>query len=101
MFLVQMDANFPLDLDPEVKADLISREKAYGQELQKSGRIVHLWRVVGPKMANICLYDIDSPSELQDVLSGLPMRPYLDVAITPVANHPSVIKMTEPADGRR
>lgn len=91
MFHIQMSSEFPLDMSADEKAEIIAREKAYGQELQNANKIVALWRVVGPKMGNIAIYDIDSPAELHDILSALPMRPYLDIEITPIAPHPSML----------
>ena len=38
LYHVRMDVRIPLDMDPEVKADLVAREKAYAQEVQRSGR---------------------------------------------------------------
>lgn len=91
MFHVQMAAEFPLDMSPETRADIIAREKTYGQELQRIGKITALWRVVGPKMGNIAIYEVDSPAELHEILAGLPMRPYLEISITPIAAHPSML----------
>ena len=91
MFLVRLSANFPPDMDPDVKADLIAREKAFGQEFQRSGKRPHLWRVVGPKMCNIGVWDV-SISELNETLNALPMRPYIDVEVDILDEHPSVLK---------
>ncbi|WP_288336615.1 muconolactone Delta-isomerase family protein, partial [uncultured Gordonia sp.] len=38
LYHVRMDVNIPHDLDPEVRADTVAREKAYSQELQRSGK---------------------------------------------------------------
>lgn len=35
LFHVRMDVNIPRDLDPEVRAETIAKEKAYSQELQR------------------------------------------------------------------
>ena len=47
LFHVQMDVQIPHSLDPEVAAQLIAKEKAYSQELQRSGNWRHIWRIVG------------------------------------------------------
>ena len=91
LFLARLETAFPLDMDPDLKADLVGREKALGQQLQQNGKIAHLWRVVGPKLANLTMFDVESNEELQDILSSLPMRPYMDIEITPIAAHPSVV----------
>jgi muconolactone D-isomerase len=88
LYHVRMDVRIPLDMDPEVKADLVAREKAYAQEVQRSGRWPHLWRVVG-EYANVSVFDVESNDALHDLLSGLPLFPYMDIAVTPLATHPS------------
>lgn len=91
MFMVELDTHFPPDMDEAFKADLIVRERAYGQELQRSGKLKYLWRVVGPRLCNVGIYDMDN-AELNDWLNGLPMRPWIDVTVTPLALHPSALK---------
>jgi muconolactone D-isomerase len=90
LFHARMDVRIPLDMDPEVKADLVAREKAYAQEVQESGRWPHLWRIVG-EYANVSIFDVESNDALHELLSGLPLFPYMDIAVTPLAKHPSDI----------
>lgn len=90
LYHVRMDVRIPLDMDPEVKADLVAREKEYAQQVQRSGRWPHLWRVVG-EYANVSIFDVESNDALHDLLSGLPLFPYMDISVTPLAQHPSSI----------
>jgi len=69
-----MDVRIPHDLDPEVRADIVAREKAYSQELQRAGKWPHLWRIVG-EYSNISIFDVGSTDELHDLISGLPLFP--------------------------
>lgn len=91
LFHVRMDVHIPLDLDPDVRADVVAREKAYSQELQRSGKWPHIWRIVG-EYSNVSIFDVDSNDELHDLLSGLPLFPYMDIAVTPLATHPSDVR---------
>lgn len=88
LYQVRMDVRIPLDMDPDVRADLVAREKEYAQEVQRSGRWPHLWRVVGAYV-NVSIFDVESNDALHDLLSGLPLFPYMDIAVTPLAVHPS------------
>ncbi len=88
LFHARMDVHIPHDLDPETRADIVAREKNYSQELQRSGKWPHLWRIVG-EYSNISVFDVESTDELHDLLSGLPLFPYMDVTVTPLATHPS------------
>lgn len=88
LFLVHMHVKIPADLDPQTRSHLVSREKAYSQELQRNGKWPHIWRVVG-EYANYSVFDVDSNDELHQILSGLPLFPYMDIRVTPLATHPS------------
>ena len=95
LFLVRMDVHLPPEM-PAAQADLIkNREKAYSQKIQRDGRWVHLWRVVG-EYANYSVFDVESNDELHGILSGLPLFPYMTINVTPLAQHPSAIL---PAEG--
>lgn len=90
LFHVTMRVNLPLDLDPQLTDELKHNEKARAQELQRAGTWRHLWRVAG-QYANISIFDVGSHEELHDILSGLPLFPYLDIEVTPLARHPSAL----------
>ena len=90
LFLVRMDVNIPHDL-PEAQAnDIKAREKAYSQELQRDGRWKSIWRVVG-EYANYSVFDVASNDELHQLLQGLPLFPFMQIDVTPLATHPSAI----------
>jgi muconolactone D-isomerase len=90
LFLVRMDVNIPHDLSVERANEIKAREKAYSQELQRDGRWLHLWRVVG-EYANYSVFDVSSNDELHQLLSQLPLFPYMKLQVTPLAQHPSAI----------
>jgi muconolactone D-isomerase len=91
LFMVEMEVRLPPDMDPAVADDLKAREREVCQALQRDGRWVHLWRVAG-RYANVSIFDVASPDELHDLLSGLPLFPYIDARATPLARHPSAIE---------
>ena len=91
LFLVRTDVRIPADM-PATQADEIkAREKAYSQDLQRQGKWPHIWRVVG-EYANYSIFDAESNDELHTMLSGLPLFPYMEIHVTPLARHPSSIK---------
>lgn len=92
LFAVTMDVDIPLDIDPATRADTVAREKAYSQELQRTGRWLHIWRVVG-QYSNISIFDVESTDELHDILWNLPLFPYMTIDVTPLATHPSDINV--------
>ena len=90
LFHVRMDVHIPRDLDPEVRADTVAREKAYSQDLQRAGTWPHIWRIVG-EYSNYSIFDVTDNDELHALLSGLPLFPYMTITVTPLATHPSDI----------
>ena len=90
LYLVRMDVKIPHDLPADVAAEIKAREKAYSQQLQHDGRWPHIWRVVG-EYANYSVFDMASNDELHELLQGLPLFPYMDIQVTPLARHPSAI----------
>lgn len=90
LFHVRMDVRIPHDLDAGVRADTVARERAYSQELQRSGKWPHLWRIVG-EYSNVSIFDVEGNDELHELLSSLPLFPYMEIEVTPLATHPSDI----------
>ncbi|MBD8868014.1 muconolactone Delta-isomerase [Nocardioides donggukensis] len=90
LFHVRMDVSVPHDMDPDARADLLAREKARAEEIQRSGKWPQLWRVVG-EYANISIFDVDSTDELHDLLSSLPLFGFMRIKVTPLAHHPSKV----------
>lgn len=90
LFAVTMDVRIPLDMDADARAELLAREKAYSQDLQRQGKWPHIWRCTG-QYANLSILDAADNDELHDLLWNLPLFPYMDIEITPLAHHPSDI----------
>ena len=89
-FLVRMDVRLPHDMPVETADELRSREKARAAEIQRAGKWPGLWRVVG-RYANVSVFDVDSGDELHELLSSLPLFPYMDVEVTALTRHPSKV----------
>jgi muconolactone D-isomerase len=90
LYLVRMDVRLPADMPPAEAEEIKAREKAYSQSLQREGRWPHLWRVAG-EYANYSVFDVGGHDELHGLLTSLPLFPYMDIAVTPLAQHPSAI----------
>jgi len=88
LYAVRMDVDLPLDL--EGRDELLAREKAYSQDLQRSGQWVHIWRITG-QYSNLSIFDVSDNEALHDVLWGLPLFPYMTIVVTPLGQHPSAL----------
>ncbi|MEY2886772.1 MAG: hypothetical protein RI913_191 [Pseudomonadota bacterium] len=91
LFHVRMDVNIPSEM-PEEKASKIKQvEKEYAQKLQEQGKWRHLWRIAG-QYANISIFDVSDVDELHQILSNLPLFPYMQIEVMPICRHPSSVR---------
>jgi muconolactone D-isomerase len=90
LYLVTMQVRIPPDADQELVERRKAEERQRAQELQRSGEWRHLWRVVG-RYANVSVFDVDSHRRLHEILSTLPLGPWLEIEVTPLTTHPSAL----------
>ena len=91
LFQVQMDVRIPHDLPVETADALKKAERERAQSLQAAGTWRHLWRHAG-RYANTSIFDVAGAQELHDILSGLPLFPFMEISVTPLCRHPSSIR---------
>lgn len=91
LFQVAMDVRIPRDVSAEGADALKQAERGRAQDLQRAGVWRHLWRVAG-RYANVSIFDVSSPQELHDILSTLPLFPFMEIQVTPLCRHPSSIR---------
>jgi muconolactone delta-isomerase len=86
-FLVGIEIALPPELSEDDRARLEQRERERGLELLSDGAIVRIWRVPG-RTANIGVWSADDATELHRLLASLPLFPWMDITVTPLARHP-------------
>jgi muconolactone D-isomerase len=91
LFHVRMDISIPHDLPEQERTRLLTEEKQRAQDLQRQGMWRHLWRVTG-RYSNTSIFDVDSNDALHKVLWTLPLFPFMQIEVTPLARHPSAIE---------
>jgi muconolactone D-isomerase len=86
-----MDVRPPPGIDPGAFDRLKAEEKARAEALQREGKWVHLWRIAG-QYSNFSVFDVDGHDELHAILSTLPLFPFMEITVTPLARHPSAVR---------
>jgi muconolactone D-isomerase len=86
-FLVSIKITPPTD-DAALTAKLYAAEAIRAKELAKQGIVKRLWRVPGQK-ANWGLWMAENATTLHQTISSLPLYPYMEVIVHPLAKHPS------------
>lgn len=90
LYHVRMDVHPPRELPAAEFDRLKAAEKARAQQLQVTGAWRHLWRIAGA-YANISIFDVPDHDALHEILSTLPLYPFMTIEVTPLARHPSAI----------
>ncbi|HAT1572077.1 muconolactone Delta-isomerase [Kluyvera cryocrescens] len=90
LFKVEMTVNIPASLPKDQTDAIKAEEKAYSQRLQREGKWLHIWRVAG-LYANVSIFDVADNQELHDILTGLPLYPFMTMSVQPLCRHPSSV----------
>jgi muconolactone D-isomerase len=86
-FLVSIDIRPPHDLDPARLAELQAAETARARELMAAGALKRIWRIPG-RRSNISLYEAPDATAVHAALASLPLWPYMEIDVRPLAVHP-------------
>jgi len=86
-FLVRIQVGLPVDMPASERQSLLDAEAAQARELMADGNLLRIWRVPG-RQANVSLYEAPDATELHRMISSLPLWPWMDVRVEPLAAHP-------------
>jgi len=87
-FLVHVVINVPHEMPAKERADLRNSEQRRAAELRTSGDLIRIWRDPG-RQANWSLYKVRDATTLHEVLSSLPLWPWMDIEVHTLAIHPA------------
>jgi muconolactone D-isomerase len=90
LFQVQITVLVPHGSDKKEIQALSATEIEYARELQRAGKWLHIWRIAG-KWANISIFDVADADELHQILSSLPLFPYMNIEVIALCRHPASI----------
>ncbi len=91
LFQVEMTVRLPHDMPQEQADRLKATERERAQGLQREGKWRHLWRIAG-QYANTSIFDVSGAQELHDILSSLPLFPFMTIEVKALCRHPSSIR---------
>jgi muconolactone D-isomerase len=86
-FLVHIEVKLPDSLPTPDRQRLLEAERERGRELVDAGAIWAIWRLPGG-LRNVGIWVARDAAELDALLASLPLFPWLDAEITPLAEHP-------------
>lgn len=85
-FLARIEQDISPDMDPGRLAEVKAAEKVRGEQLVASGKLRRIWRIPG-RRAVMALYRVESAEELHEILSSLPLFPWMDIEVTALSAH--------------
>jgi muconolactone D-isomerase len=85
-FLVRIEQDIPPDMDADRLASVKAAEKERGAQLVAEGKLRRIWRIPG-RRAVFGLYEVEGPDELHEVLSSLPLFPWMDMEVIALGTH--------------
>jgi muconolactone D-isomerase len=87
LFHVTIKVRIPYGEDSEKIKRLGALEQERAAELQRRGKWLPLWRVIGQR-ANVSIFKVDSPAELHAILESMPLYPYMQTEVPALCRHP-------------
>ena len=87
-FLVRIAARTGQRPPPDDRGRLAEAERARAGELAVRGLLRRLWRAPG-RPANYGIWEAEDATVLHEILASLPMAPWCEFEVIPLAWHPS------------
>jgi muconolactone D-isomerase len=85
-FLTKGRQRIPHDMDAGKRAEIIAAEGARAQELIDQGTLKRIWRVPGQR-GSWTLWESPDATTLHAALESLPLYPWYDLEVFPLAQH--------------
>ena len=83
---MRIEVRLPGDMDSDARGRLLEREREHGFELKRRGTILRIWRIPG-RLANVGIWDAEDATVLHDAIASLPVFPWIDADVVPLAMH--------------
>jgi muconolactone D-isomerase len=86
-FLVENVVTLPAEMPEARRQLLLEEEHQRARDLLRQGVIQRIWRIPGG-LRNVGVWRVADANELQVELASLPLSPWLESTVTPLASHP-------------
>ena len=91
LFHVEITVEIPHGTDSEKRHALSVAEIERAKALQREKKWLHIWRIVG-RWANVSVFDVKDGAELHEILTSLPLYPYMKIEVVALCGHPASIE---------
>jgi muconolactone D-isomerase len=87
LFLLNIVVRFDATLDQAARHDLLAKEQAIARAHLAAGRLRHIWRTPA-QQGNWSIWEVADPTQLHDIVSSLPLYPWMTLSVHALADHP-------------
>jgi muconolactone D-isomerase len=87
-FLLNIAVRFPPEMNDETRRRLLDEEHRAAEQLRERGDLVRIWRVPCTSTENWSVWRADDATHLHRIVSGLPLFPWMEITVHPLADHP-------------
>ena len=90
-YLVEFTTTIPDDAPPAEVEQRLAGEAARVAELAAQGHALRVWKPLPEdgRQRAVGLYRAASDEELEAILDSLPLRPWMEISVTALAEHPN------------
>jgi muconolactone D-isomerase len=90
-YLVEFTITIPDDAPPAETERRLAGETSRVAELAAQGNVLRVWKPLPDdgRQRAVGLYRAASDQELEGILDSLPLRPWMDIRVTALAEHPN------------
>jgi muconolactone D-isomerase len=86
LFMVRIVVRLPGDWSKEKLEEINKRETARSMQMVREGKLKRIFRIVGQR-ANFSIWETETPEQLHETLTSMPLHPYMDIMVTPIMKH--------------
>jgi muconolactone D-isomerase len=86
LFMVKIVVRLPGDWPKEKLEEINKRETARSMQMVREGKLKRIFRIVGQR-ANFSIWETETPEQLHETLTSMPLHPYMDITVTPIMKH--------------
>lgn len=86
LFMAKIILHLPGDWPKEKLEQMNLTERARSMQFVREGKLKRIYRIVGLR-GNFSIWDAASLEELHEILTSLPLHPYMNIEIYPLIKH--------------
>ena len=89
-FMAKIVLSLPGDWSAEKLEEMNLTERARSVKMVADGNLKRIYRIAGLR-GNFSIWETESAEELHEILTSMPLHPYMNIEIYPIIKHTTTI----------